>query len=153
MSAMDLYGKPPRARGNGARHHIGAPWSDVITTAFVALIISVPTMVVEEDWHGHPMIDQSTHLWIVAVLLVAGAFLAGGLVTGLHRPVTGFRHATAGAALALAVLLVAALGRRLLVAHENVPVAVLELWCAGVIACLGLSAAGARLGRWLAGHS
>ncbi len=150
MSALDLYGQPPGARRDGARPRLRTLWTDVITSASLALVISVPTMVVEEDWHGHPMIDQSTHLWIVAVFLVAGAFLAAGMVTAYHHPATGFRHATAGAGLALGVLVVAALGRRLFVAHENVPRAVLELWCAGVVACLVLTATGARLGRWLA---
>jgi hypothetical protein len=153
MSALDLYGQPPRARGDGARHPIGTLWSDVMTCASLALVIAVPTMVVEEDWHGHPMIDQSTHLWIVAVVLVAGAFLVAGLVTGRHRPAAALRRASAGATLALGVLVGAALGRRLLIVHETVPKAVIELWCAGVVGCLVLSATGAWLGRWLAGHS
>ena len=55
----------------------GSGWSDVTLCALLVLAVAVPTMAIEEDWHGSPMIDQPSHLWIVAAALVAGAFLVG----------------------------------------------------------------------------
>jgi hypothetical protein len=37
-------------------------WADIAVSAVLVLVISVPTMIVEEDWHGHPMIEQPGHL-------------------------------------------------------------------------------------------
>jgi peptidoglycan/LPS O-acetylase OafA/YrhL len=113
------------------------------------LVISVPTLAVEEDWHGHPMIDQPTHLWIIAVCMVAAAFLLGGAIAGLRRPLAALRHATVAASLAAAVLLVAAVLRRLWLSHEGVSGSVARLWCLGVAVALILSAAGSLLGRRL----
>jgi peptidoglycan/LPS O-acetylase OafA/YrhL len=110
-------------------------------------------MAVEEDWHGRPMIDEPTHLWIIATCLVAAAFLVGGVVAGHRRPSAAPEHATAAASLAVAVLLVAAILRRLWLAHEGVPVGVVGLWCLGVAAALFLSAAGSLLGRRLTTHT
>ena len=114
--------------------------------AFV-LVVSVPTLAVEEDWHGRPMIDQPTHLWIAAACLVGAAFLVAGAIAGYRRPRSAAVHATAVAGLALAVLLVGAVTRRLWFAHEGVSTSVVRLWCLGVVVALGLSAAGSLLGR------
>ena len=42
------------------------------------LVVAAPTLVIEEDWHGRPMIDQPGHLWIIPAVVVAAAFAAGG---------------------------------------------------------------------------
>ena len=55
----------------------GLHWPDVFLSALLMLAVAVPTMAVEEDWHGRPMIDQGTPLAAVAGCLVAAAFLAG----------------------------------------------------------------------------
>ncbi|HKH88988.1 MAG TPA: hypothetical protein VKA05_09190 [Acidimicrobiales bacterium] len=142
-------GLPPAAR----RRRPAFAWVDVRRSALWMLAISVPTMAVEEDWHGHPMIDDSTHLWLVAAGLVVVAFLVGGILAGYRRPSAATMHATAAAALAVSVLLLAALARRLWLAHEGVPGAVAQLWCYAVGAAFVLSVAGSRLGRRLApGH-
>ena len=106
-------------------------------------------MVVEEDWHGRPMIDQPTHLWIIPACIVASVFLLGGAVAGFRRPTAAVAHAIAAASLALAVLLLGAVSRRLWVVGEGVPIAVVGLWCLGVLWALVLSAIGSLLGRWL----
>jgi hypothetical protein len=111
------------------------------------LVISVPTMVVEEDWHGHPMIEQPNHLWVIAACLVAAAFLIGGAVAGHRRPSAAIRNATVAASLAVLVLLVGALIRRLMVVHEGVPGRVVQFWCMGVVTALVLSALGSLFGR------
>jgi len=125
-------------------------WPDVLVPALLMLAVAVPTMAIEEDWHGRPMIDQGTPLALVAGCLVAVAFLAGGAVAGRRRPSAAAGNATAAAAVAVAVLLVGAVSRRLWFAHEGVPGAVARLWCLGVLASFLLSAVGSQLGRLLA---
>ena len=107
-------------------------------------------MIVEEDWHGHPMIDEGTHLWILPAVLVALAFVLGGALAGFHSPRTAVPHALLAASLALAILLLCAVLRRLWVAHEGVPMPVVHLWILGVIGALGLGLIGSLVGRGLA---
>jgi drug/metabolite transporter (DMT)-like permease len=149
MNEEELSDESSRDEHRSGRRRKGLGWVDIGMSALLILVISVPTMAVEEDWHGRPMIDEPTHLWIVATCLVAAAFLAGGVVAGHRRPSAAPEHATAAASLAVAVLLVAAILRRLWLAHEGVPIGVVELWCLGVVAALFLSAAGSLLGRRL----
>jgi peptidoglycan/LPS O-acetylase OafA/YrhL len=149
MNEEELSDESSRDEHRSGRCRGGLGWADIGMSALVILVISVPTMVVEEDWHGRPMIDEPTHLWIIATCLVATAFLVGGVVAGHRRPSAAPEHATAAASLAVTVLLVAAILRRLCLAHEGVPVGVVGLWCLGVVAAIFLSAAGSVLGRRL----
>jgi len=149
MNEEELSDESSRDAHRSGRCRSGLGWADIGMSALLILVISVPTMAVEEDWHGRPMIDEPTHLWIIATCLVAAAFLVGGVVAGHRRPSAAPGHATAAASLAVAVMLVAAILRRLWLAHEGVPIGVVELWCLGVVAALFLSAAGSLLGRRL----
>jgi peptidoglycan/LPS O-acetylase OafA/YrhL len=149
MDEEELSDESSRDEHRSGRFRGGLGWADIGVSALVMLVISVPTMAVEEDWHGRPMIDERTHLWIIATCLVAAAFLIGGMVAGRRRPSAAPEHATAAATLAVAVLVVAAIVRRLWLAHEGVSVAVAGLWCLGVVVALSLSAAGSLLGRRL----
>jgi hypothetical protein len=124
-------------------------WADIVGSAFLVLAVSVPTMIIEEDWHGRPMIDQPTHLWIVAACLVAASFFAGGAIVAFRRPSAPTRYAAATGILAVLVLLIGGLYRRLWVAHEQVPLAVQHLWILGVVVAVALSVAGSLLGRLL----
>jgi drug/metabolite transporter (DMT)-like permease len=124
-------------------------WADVAGSAFLILAVSVPTMIIEEDWHGRPMIDQPTHLWIIAACVVAAAFFAGGAVVAFRRPVAPTRYAAATGIFAVLVLLIGGLYRRLWLVHEHVSVPVQHLWCLGVIAAVAMSLAGSLLGRQL----
>jgi hypothetical protein len=78
--------RAPRSRG----------WADIVGSALLVLAISVPTMIIEEDWHGRLMIDQPTHLWIIAGCAVAAAFFIGGAIVACRRPSapTGYAGAT-----------------------------------------------------------
>jgi peptidoglycan/LPS O-acetylase OafA/YrhL len=149
MTEEELSDESSRDEHRSGRSRSGLGWADIGMSALVILVVSVPTMAVEEDWHGRPMIDEPTHLWIIATCLVAAAFLVGGVVAGHRRPSAASEHAMAAASLAVAVLLVAAIVRRFWLAHEGVPVGVVGLWCLGVVAAVFLSAAGSLLGRWL----
>jgi hypothetical protein len=114
------------------------------------LIVSIPVMVVEEDWHGRPMIDEGTHLWILPAFLVASAFLFSGALAGFRSPSTAVAHAVLAATFAFAILLIGALLRRFWVVHEGVPITVVYLWCVGIIGALMLTLIGSLLGRRLA---
>jgi hypothetical protein len=48
--------------------------------AVATLIIAAPTLAIEEDWHGRPMVDQPGHLWVIPTLVVAAAFTLGGVL-------------------------------------------------------------------------
>jgi len=128
----------------------GTKWAEIALPTCLVLIVSIPVMVVEEDWHGRPMIDQATHLWILPAFLVASAFLLGGALAGFRGPSTAVSHAVPAASFALVILLLGAVVRRFWVVHEGVPNAVVLLWCLGIIGALLLSLIGSLFGRRLA---
>ena len=123
-------------------------WADIAVSAVLVLVISVPTMIVEEDWHGHPMIEQPGHLWIIPASFVAAAFLLGGTVAGYRRPSRAVLNSACAAGFAVVVLLLGAGARRIWVAH-SMSIAVGRLWCLGVAAALVLSVTGSLFGRLL----
>jgi hypothetical protein len=124
-------------------------WADIAGSVLLVLAVSIPTMIIEEDWHGRPMIDQGTHLWILAACLVAGAFFAGGAFVAFRRPSAPTRYAATTGVVAVAILLCGALYRRFWVVHEVIPAPVQRLWLAGVVVAVVLSLAGSLLGRQL----
>jgi hypothetical protein len=128
----------------------GARWAKIAIPTCLVLIVSIPVMVVEEDWHGRPMIDEGTHLWILPAFLVASAFLFSGALAGFRSPSTAVAHAVLAATFAFAILLIGALLRRFWVVHEGVPITVVYLWCVGIIGALMLTLIGSLLGRRLA---
>ena len=157
--AQDKSCEPSQASGllaelgdfasRGPRSSTGHGFVELSAAVALILLVSVPTMVVEETWHGHPMIDQPSFLWVVPACLVAVSFLLGGAVIGHFRPSSALRPAIGVGAIAVLVLVIAALCRRLWVVHEGVPGAVLRLWCIGAVAGFILSATGSFLGHRL----
>ena len=137
--------------GSGRRDGLG--WADIVVSAFLVLVVAVPTLAIEEDWHGRPMIDQPNHLWVVAAGLVVAAFLFGGALAGYRRPSAAALNASAVALVAEGVLLVADVVRRLWLAHETISIGVAGRWCLGILAASLLSLAGSQLGRRIALHS
>jgi hypothetical protein len=150
MRVKEASTKPTGSVRGGPSGRGGLRWRDACTSAIVILVIAVPTMAVEEDWHGRPMIDQAGHLWLAAAFLVVVAFLTGGALAGYRRPSSPTIQAAAGAGLALAVLVVGAVARRLLIAHDGLPVDVAQLWCLAIVAAMLVSAVGSLIGRRLA---
>jgi hypothetical protein len=132
------------------RPHGRTKWAGVVLPACVVLAVSIPAMIVEEDWHGRPMIDEGTHLWILPALLVAASFLLGGALAGFRFRSTAVAHAGAVAIFAVAVLVLGAMVRRFGVVHEGVPNAVVHLWILGALVALVLCVVGSLLGRWVA---
>lgn len=113
------------------------------------LAVAVPTLVVEEDWHGRPMIDQPTHLWVIAAALVVIAFLFGGVMTGYRRRTSPALYALISGCLSVTILLGSAIFRRLFLIHDGAPKAVLLLWCVGGIAAILTTVLGSLIGRGL----
>ena len=109
-----------------------------ILATLLVLLVTIPTLALEEDWHGRPMIDQQTTLWVIPFALVGVAFLSAGAFVGWRRPGTAFAHAVLVVVAADFVLLVAALVRRLAFVHNGVTLRVFALW---VIAGLSTFAA------------
>jgi hypothetical protein len=144
MTRHGIGHRPTETRSRGSSR-VG--WVDVLLPALLVVVVSVPTMWVEEDWHGRPMIDQPNDLWVIAGCLVAGAFLAAGVIIGRRRPAGAVLHAAAAAAIAVGVLLACALYRRFAIHHDGLPLAVARLWIYGVVVSLALGITGAAVGR------
>lgn len=125
-----------------ARRELRTEWTEIALPALLVLIVSIPVMVLEEDWHGRPMIDEGTHLWILPAFVVACAFLFGGGLAGFRCRSAAVAHALPAAIFAVAILLFGAVWRRFWVVHEGTPIAVVYLWCLGVTAALMLSLIG-----------
>jgi hypothetical protein len=109
----------------------------------VALVVSVPTLTIEEDWHGRPMIDQPGHLWIVAAVVAALGFVLGGAV-GARRSTVLWRAVSVGAivgAAVSAVLLLADVVRRS-VSHQALSSAVVRLWVGAALISIVIASLG-----------
>lgn len=125
----------------------------------LTMVVSVPCMIVEEDWHGHPMIDLGTLLWIPFAVLVALAFLAGGAIAAgapSRRRSTPARWAAAfgvglSCGLAAILALVACdLVRRFVVLREGLSFGVVELWIVAGAGAIVLGGIGGAIGHALA---
>jgi hypothetical protein len=112
----------------------------------VSLVVAVPALTIEEDWHGRPMIDQTGHLWVLPTVVAAIGLILGGAVSG--RRATGLWRASLLGALigmlASAVLVTADLVRRA-GRQQTVSPPVLRLWVeaaliSGVLAAIGAAA-------------
>lgn len=116
----------------------------------VVLLVSMPTMAVEEFWGGRPMIDQPGKGWVVPTVIVLLAFFIGGLATYRRHRSSPLAGLPVGA-LASVILVVAAIVRRLTITHQGVPLAVAGLWLAAVITASTTAAFGSLL-AWTAGR-
>ena len=149
--ASIVGGREKQTRGTGPSTWSG--WADIVLPVCLMLAIAVPVLVVEENWHGHPMIDDPNQLWLVPAFIVGCAFLCGGALSGYRRPEARVRYAVGTAAIVLSALMLADLFRRVFVVHQGQPQrAVFGLWGLGVVAGLAFSMLGALLGRRLAVH-
>ncbi len=124
----------------------------ILAGVALALVISVPTMAVEEDWHGLPMLDQPIHFWwifpawVIPLLIVMAAMVVGGALAGRTRPSHAVARGAAVGILAVVVLLAADSVRRFALESKGVPVVIGELWMGGSFTCLVMSSLGGYLG-------
>jgi hypothetical protein len=112
----------------------------------VTLVISVPTLALEEDWHGRPLIDQPHHKWVAAAIVVAAAFWIGAAVAASRRPwwLDGALHGMV-VGLVASLLLVAADVVRRHHLHKLASPGVTRLWAVAVVSAAALGALGGAL--------
>jgi hypothetical protein len=113
----------------------------------VTLVVTAPTLVIEENWHGRPMIDQPGHLWVVPTLVVAGGFALGGAVcarrtTELWRALL---HALGLGTVVAGALLIADIVRRAM-HHQSLSAGVLRLWVEATLLSMVLASLGGAAG-------
>lgn len=116
------------------------------------LAVAVPAMVLAEDWHGHPMIDDPGAWWLVPGAVALGAFFIGGAVSARMpggRPgglawAYGRAAAVGGllGAVAAAVLVGADGVRRALV-NPTLPTGVIDYWIEAAAVAIVVAAIGA----------
>ncbi len=112
------------------------------------LAVSVPALTLEEDWHGRPMIDQPSHLFVLPLLVAAAGFCLGGGIAGQRaaRFAAALWHgAVVGAA--ASVVLVAADVLRRSAHHERLSAPVGRLWLETAVLATVLAALGGALAQ------
>lgn len=147
------------ADAHGAARSVRAPrgarprrWRGPLAGLVTILAVAVPAMVVAEDWHGHPMIDDPGSLWLVPGAIALAAFFAGGAVAA-RAPGAGSKAADgaygrAGAVGGLlgagaAAILVAADGVRRALVNPTLPTGVVGYWLEAAAAAIVVAALGA----------
>lgn len=127
-------------------------WRGPVAGLVTILVVAVPTMVVAEDWHGHPMIDEAGAWWLIPATVAVGGFFMGGAVSA-RRPAGEKRltvrarvlAAVVGALLgaAGAAVLVAADGMRRLLLNPTLPTGVVDYWLEAAAVAVVVAALGA----------
>jgi hypothetical protein len=135
----------PRPAATGRRFD----WSRVVIGLIITLVVSVPTLAIEEDWHGSPLIDQPDHKWVLPAILVALAFVIGGMIAASRRRwwLDGALHGLAVGVVATALLLAADVVRRHGL-HKAANPGVFKLWVVAAIAASALGAIGGAFRPW-----
>jgi hypothetical protein len=113
----------------------------------VILVIATPTLVIAEDWHGRPMIDQPGELWVIPTLVVAAGFALGGAVYA-RRTMVLWRALSQGLILGT-VVAVALLGGDVLrraMHHQTLSAGVLRLWVEAALLSIVLASLGGAAG-------
>jgi hypothetical protein len=116
------------------------------------LVLSVPLMVVEETWNSHPLIEAHGAGWVAFAIVVPAAFVAGGFVAGRtrRRKLAAIGAGILDGLVAVAVLILSDIFRRLFIVGSGMPISVVGLWAvagAGAIALAGIGAAAGAANR------
>jgi len=113
----------------------------------VTLVVTVPTLALEEDWHGRPMIDQPGHLWVIPTFVVAAGFALGGAVCA-RRSAELWLALWRGVILGTIVaggLLAADVARRF-ERHQSLSGGVLRLWVEAALLSIVIASLGGAAG-------
>ena len=114
----------------------------------VGLLITCPTFLVEEFWHGKPLIDQRGIWWVVPAIVMAIGFLAGGAIVGRHcrrRESAYFQGALVGT-VTVWIIFIADLIRRHAIG-KGLYFGVGELWVVSAIGAIVAGGLGGLIGR------
>jgi hypothetical protein len=112
----------------------------------LTVAIAAPTLVLEENWHGRPMIDQPGHLWVLPTIVVAAAFALGGAV-GARRAGVLWKALLQGLVIgtsAAGLLLVADVVRRA-VDSRALSEGVLRLWVEAALLSIVIASLGGAI--------
>ena len=123
-----------------------ARWSVMLQGLVLTLGVAAPTLVLEENWRGRPMIDQPGRAWVLPTLVVAAAFAVGGAV-GARRAAQLWRALFQGLTLGTAAagtLLVADVVRRAM-DHRAVSAGVLHLWVEAALLSIVIASLGGAI--------
>jgi len=123
-----------------------ARWSAMLQGLILTLGVATPTLVLEENWHGRPMIDQPGHLWVLPTLVVAAAFAVGGAL-GARRSVLLWKALLQGlipGTTAAGTLLVADVVRRAM-DHRAVSQGVFRLWIEAALLSIVIASLGGAI--------
>jgi hypothetical protein len=113
----------------------------------VGFFIACPTFLIEEFWHGKPLIDQRGMGWIIpAVIMVIGFLLGGAIVGHQSRGVfSAFVHgALMGAATLLFIFIVDLIRRDVLNQRWNFGVE--KLWITSAVGAILVGGLGGIIG-------
>ena len=128
--APALPARSPASSVTATPAAVGTPdLRDLFTGLALTLVVAIPTLVVAEDWHGRPLIDQPGLGWLIPTVVAALAFVAGGGVTGRRQP--RLRDALGSAflmGLLGGLLLLAADGGRRILVNPTLPMGVVWYW-------------------------
>jgi hypothetical protein len=116
----------------------------------VGLAISCPTFLIEEFWHGKPLIDQGGIWWVLPAAIMALGFLLGGAIVGRHcrRAQSALWQGMLISAVTVWLIFIADLIRRH-VLTQIVTHAVLKLWLVSALGAVVVGGVGGLLGYWL----
>jgi hypothetical protein len=119
-----------------------ARWPKILFGVILTLAVAAPTLIIEENWHGKPMIDQPGQLWVIPTLVVAIAFAAGGAI-GARRITELWESLFHGLMVgtAASVVLLAADVRRATV-HRPLSEGVTRLWVESALLSIVLASLG-----------
>jgi hypothetical protein len=134
-------------------------WQSLGLGLCVALVIVGPTFLVEQTWHGAPIIDRGGLLWLLPSFVMAVGFFVGGMIAGHRRKgrTGALVHGLLVAALTIALAFAGDLVRRDALG-EGLPFIILEYWIGAVAVALVVGGLGGVNGRhalmaWKRSHS
>jgi hypothetical protein len=124
-------------------------WLRTLLGLVFTLVVSVPTLAIEEDWHGRPLIDQPHHKWVLPAIVVAAALVIGGAIAAsrLRWWLEGALHGAVVGAVSSGLLVVADVIRRHEL-HKFANPGVTRLWVVAAVAATILGAIGGAFRPW-----
>jgi hypothetical protein len=112
----------------------------------VTFVVAAPPLAIEESWHGHPMIDTGTPIWIPFAVWAAAAFVLGAALVADTRPRASIERGLLLGIVMTVVLVGCDLFRRFTVVGEGISFGVVRLLLIASFASIALSGLSGYLG-------